>query len=151
MKIVTDLGLLKIKSSPVDNINTPIMQNLFGDMVQTMYENEGIGLAAPQIGVQKRMIVVSGMNIHSNWLVANPEIVAKSDEMVENVESCLSIPNYSGLVFRHKLVVVRYLSYNGTQFTENFVENLAIVFQHEIDHLDGILFTDRTKKVWKNA
>jgi peptide deformylase len=134
---------LKKKSVPVTVINDKLVE-LVRDMAETMYDAPGVGLAAPQIGVHQRVIVidVAGKDEAPDLIVAiNPLIVHADGESYEE-EGCLSVPKYSANVRRHARVVVRYLNLQGEEITRKADELLAIAFQHEIDHLDGILFVD---------
>jgi len=134
---------LKKKSAPVTVINEKTRE-LVRDMAETMYNAPGVGLAAPQIGVHQRIIVidVSAKDEPAQLIVAiNPVIVHAEGEAYEE-EGCLSIPKYAANVRRHARVVVKALNLEGEEITYKTEELLAIAFQHEIDHLDGILFID---------
>lgn len=134
---------LKRKSAPVTVINDAVRE-LARDMAETMYDAPGVGLAAPQIGVHQRVIVidVSGSDEPPQMIVAiNPVIVHAEGEAYEE-EGCLSVPKYAANVRRHARVVVKALDLEGVERTWRAEELLAIAFQHEIDHLDGILFVD---------
>jgi peptide deformylase len=134
---------LKKHSNPVTVI-TDKTRELVRDMADTMYDAPGVGLAAPQIGVHQRIIVidVSGQDEAPELIVAiNPEIVHAEGEEYEE-EGCLSVPKYSANVRRHARVVVKALNLEGEEQTFKADGLLAIAFQHEIDHLDGILFID---------
>jgi len=134
---------LKKKSQPVTVINDKTRE-LVRDMAETMYDAPGVGLAAPQIGVHQRVVVidVSGKDEFPQLIVAiNPVIVHADGESYEE-EGCLSVPKYAANVRRHARVVVKALNLEGEELTYKADELLAIAFQHEIDHLDGILFID---------
>ena len=134
---------LKKKSAPVVVINDSIRQ-LVRDMAETMYDAPGVGLAAPQIGVHQRVIVidVTAQDEAPGLIVAiNPVIVHAEGEAYEE-EGCLSVPKYAANVRRHARVVVKALDLEGNEQTWRADDLLAIAFQHEIDHLDGILFVD---------
>jgi peptide deformylase len=134
---------LKKKSAPV-TIITEAVSELARDMIETMYAAPGVGLAAPQLGVHQRIIVidVSGRDEPNDLIVAiNPVIVHSAGESYEE-EGCLSVPKYAANVHRHASVVVKALDLDGNEKTWHAEELLAIAFQHEIDHLDGILFVD---------
>src|SRR6266568_2767662 len=134
---------LKKKSAPVTVINDKVRE-LIRDMAETMYDAPGIGLAAPQIGVHQRVIVidVTGGDEEPMLIVAiNPVIVHADGESYEE-EGCLSVPKYAANVRRHSRVVVKGLNLDGEEVTWKADGLLAIAFQHEIDHLDGILFID---------
>ena len=134
---------LKKKSVPVAIINEKTHE-LVQDMAETMYAAPGVGLAAPQIGVHQRIMVidVSVKDDVPNLLVAiNPVIVYADGESYEE-EGCLSVPKYAANVRRHARVVVKAINLEGEEVTYKADGLLAIAFQHEIDHLDGILFID---------
>jgi peptide deformylase len=134
---------LKKKSAPVTVINDKIRE-LIRDMAETMYDAPGVGLAAPQIGVHQRVVVidVSANDEQPALIVAiNPVIVHADGESYEE-EGCLSVPKYAANVRRHARVVVTALNLDGEEVTHRTDGLLAIAFQHEIDHLDGILFID---------
>lgn len=134
---------LKKKSAPVIII-TDSIRELVQDMVETMYAAPGVGLAAPQIGVHQRVIVIdiSGKNEPPDLIVAiNPVIIHAEGESYEE-EGCLSVPDYAANVKRHARVIVKALDLEGVERTWKADDLLAIAFQHEIDHLEGILFVD---------
>jgi len=134
---------LKKKSLPVTIINDKTAE-LVRDMAETMYAAPGVGLAAPQIGVHQRIAVidVSAKDDMPELIVAiNPVIIHADGESYEE-EGCLSVPKYAANVRRHARVVVKALNLEGEEVTYKADDLLAIAFQHEIDHLDGILFID---------
>ena len=141
---------LKKRSNPVTVI-TDKTRELVRDMAQTMYAAPGVGLAAPQIGVHQRVIVidVSTKEDSPELIVAiNPEIIHGEGEVFEE-EGCLSIPKFSANVRRHARVVVKALNLDGEEIVYRADDLLAIAFQHEIDHLDGILFIDHLSPLKK--
>jgi peptide deformylase len=131
------------------------LQVLIDDMIETMREAPGVGLAAPQVGVSQRLIVIEYGSEEKEdapkklFVVLNPEIVQTSEELVNGVEACLSIPRTAGEVDRHKEIVVRGLNRLGKPIKIKTRGWLARIFQHEIDHLEGVLFTDRASRVWR--
>ena len=134
---------LKKKSVPVTIINEATIE-LVRDMAETMYDAPGVGLAAPQIGVHQRIIVidVAGKDEKPDLIVAiNPVIVHAEGESYEE-EGCLSVPKYAANVRRHARLVVKALNLKGEEVTYRADGLLSVAFQHEIDHLDGILFVD---------
>jgi peptide deformylase len=134
---------LKKKSVPVTVINDKTRE-LVRDMAETMYDAPGVGLAAPQIGVNQRIIVidVSAKDEEPGLIIAiNPVIVHADGESYEE-EGCLSVPKYAANIRRHARVVVTALNLDGEEITYRADGLLAIAFQHELDHLDGILFID---------
>jgi len=134
----------------------PDLQTLVEDMVETMRAEPGVGLAANQVGVSLRLLVVEYPeddskedSPHKLYVVANPEFTRLSDEMVVGTEGCLSIPGYWGNVERHEAVMVKGQNRRGQPLTIKAKGWLARIFQHEVDHLNGMLFVDRADKVWK--
>src|SRR5688572_12183508 len=130
-------------------------------MVETMDHATGVGLAAPQVAVSQRVIVVRlpddedskqeyGEDAGALYAVLNPEIARASDTMVEGVEGCLSIPGFYGLVDRHENITVKGYDRQGKPLRLKVKGWLARVFQHEIDHLDGVLYIDRATKIWRD-
>ncbi|MBE0502252.1 MAG: peptide deformylase [Desulfuromonadales bacterium] len=136
--------VLAKESEPIIDIDAAIRQ-LVNDMAETMYAAPGVGLAAPQVGVSKRLIVLdcSGRDEEPQLIAAiNPEIIAAQGESFEE-EGCLSVPGYYCKVKRNEEVTVCYLDLDGVKQTILADGLLAVAFQHEIDHLNGILFVDR--------
>jgi len=143
---------LKKKSLPVDAVDAGVRQ-LMDDMLETMYDAPGIGLAAPQVGVLKRVIVLDIDREDTKTgplFMANPEIVAASDEDVSYEEGCLSVPDHYSDVVRPAKVTVRYLDRDGKQQDLACDGLLATCVQHEIDHLDGVLFIDHISALKRN-
>jgi peptide deformylase len=132
---------LRIKARPVDKVDDSLRQ-LIDDMFETMYEAPGIGLAATQIDVHRRLLVadVSGEQTDPHVLI-NPVILEKGGVLVTE-EGCLSVPGYFEEVERAEHVQVRFLDRDGNEQTEDFEDMIAVCVQHEIDHLDGKLFVD---------
>jgi peptide deformylase len=132
-------------------------QKLVTDMIDTMRDAPGVGLAAPQVAVSLRLVVVEyGDEEDENkeapkklYVLANPEIVEKSEEMVMGIEACLSVPDLVGEVERHEKIVVKALNRQGKPTRIKAEGWLARIFQHEIDHIEGIVYTDLTDNVWK--
>ncbi|WP_334071769.1 MULTISPECIES: peptide deformylase [Paenibacillus] len=127
---------------------TPNVQKLLTDMAETMYKAEGVGLAAPQIGILKRAIVVDVGDENGLIELINPVIVSKEGEQF-GPEGCLSIPGYRGDVRRAQTVTVKGLDRNGNEVTYTGSDLLARAFQHEIDHLNGVLYTDIAERVYE--
>lgn len=135
---------LKVKSEPVDSVDATI-RTLIDDMLDSMHDHNGIGLAAPQIGVHKRVIVVDvapNDEPPNPMRFANPEIIWSSDKEILNEEGCLSLPTYYADVVRPERVKVKYLDYDNNPQEIDADGILAVCVQHEIDHLDGVLFVD---------
>lgn len=132
---------LRTKAAPVGQVDDDI-RRLIDDMFETMYDAPGIGLAATQIDVHQRVIVIDVSEDHSEPLcLINPEILAK-DGVEQMQEGCLSVPGYFDLVERAEHIKIRSLDRNGESFEMEADGLLAVCIQHEIDHLDGKLFVD---------
>ena len=170
--------VLREKAKRVKSI-TPEVQRLIDDMVETMRQAPGVGLAAPQVGVSQRVIVVEVAEGSEDgggersateaagepaakaaaeptaprptklYALVNPEITRHSGELESGNEGCLSIPGYLGEVERFSWATVKGLDRHGKPFKLKVRGWPARVFQHEIDHLDGVLFIDRAKRLWK--
>ena len=132
--------ILRGKSLPVKEI-TPEILSLIKDMAETMYTNSGIGLSAPQVGISKRIIIVDGQEKGLIVLI-NPVIADKEGEKIME-EGCLSFPNLYSHVKRFSKVTVKGLNQEGKQIELTDENLIARILQHEIDHLDGILFIDK--------
>ena len=136
--------VLRKKAEPVEKIDGDILK-IIDDMVDAMYGDDGAGLAAPQIGISKRIIVLdAGYGLR---YIVNPEIVKKSDDLESMDEGCLSVPGIRVDIRRPVLVVVRGLDENGQEVEISADGLLARVLQHEIDHLNGILIIDYASSV----
>ena len=144
--------LLRKVSEPVTSVNTEV-KNLMDDMLETMYAAPGIGLAAVQVGVLKRIIVIdlskNGQK-KTPLFIVNPQITFKSEEIISYEEGCLSIPNQFAEVKRPSSCKVNFLDYNGKKREINADGLLATCVQHEVDHLNGVLFIDHLSKLKKD-
>ncbi len=150
--------VLKRKARAVTQFDKNL-HTLLDDMVETMREAPGVGLAAPQIGLADRIAVIEYVEKEEDeekedapkkvWAIINPEIVHVSDETLLGVEGCLSIPGLVGEVERHAEVHVKAMNRHGKPVKIKAKGWLARIFQHEIDHLNGILFTERATRVWQ--
>lgn len=135
--------VLREKAAPVQTI-TDEHRKLIADMFETMYAEEGVGLAAPQVGVSDRIIVVDPHDEETAaFALINPEILEASKETEKGEEGCLSIPGVRDLVERSLTVKVRGLTDKGDLREIEAAGLLARILQHEVDHLDGVLFFDR--------
>ncbi len=149
--VVPDPTLRKV-SEPVKEVNSEI-KNLMDDMLETMYAAPGIGLAAVQIGVLKRVIVIDLSKADEKktpLFIINPEITFRSKDLISYEEGCLSIPNQFAEVKRPSSCKVNYLDYEGRNNEINADGLLATCIQHEIDHLNGVLFIDHLSKLKKD-
>lgn len=147
--------ILSQKCEKVAEVNDDI-RKLLDDMLETMYADKGVGLAAPQIGKALRIIVVDdkvtedGVRGPHPLYMVNPEIIKKSEEKFWFNEGCLSVPGQCAEVERHYAVTVKYLDYNGVEQVLDAEDYLAVILQHETDHLDGILYIDRISRLKRN-
>lgn len=135
--------VLEQPAEPITNVSDAEIK-LVQDMIETMYKAPGVGLAAPQVGVSKRLMVTdttSGEKKDYLFTILNPEIVVAEGEQYEE-EGCLSIPGFSAPVLRPKKVVLQGVDLNGKEIVLEGSDLLARAFCHEIDHLDGKLFLD---------
>jgi peptide deformylase len=154
--------VLREKARKVSDFDDPKLQTLIDDMLETLDAAVGVGLAAPQVAVSQRVIVVRLPDDEQSreeygdaagvlHIVVNPEIIRSSHEMIDGVEACLSIPGYYGSVMRHMAVTVRGQDRDGNDVRIKARDWLARVFQHEIDHLDGVLYIDKATQLWRQA
>ncbi|MCL2753712.1 MAG: peptide deformylase [Defluviitaleaceae bacterium] len=140
--------ILRKISKPVAVVDEKINM-LIDDMLETMYNVGGVGLAAVQIGVLRRIFVMDDSeNGDSPIILINPEIISVKGEQ-EGQEACLSVPGYAGEVLRPKVVDVKYLNRDGIEVQSRFEDRQCVIFHHELDHLDGILYTDRASEVYE--
>jgi peptide deformylase len=156
--------ILRRKAKPVTKFDREL-QTLIDDMIETMREAPGVGLAAPQVDVSQQLIVVEYAEEEDEpvpegeeppppkpkklFVMINPEIVRTSEEKVIGIEGCLSIPGLHGEVERHQMIRVRGLNRHGHPMKLRVDGWMARIFQHEIDHINGVLFTDRATRVWR--
>ncbi len=147
--------VLRRKAHKVTNFDSDL-QALIDDMVDTLRDAPGVGLAAPQVGVSQRVVVIEFQEDEEDddspkklYVLVNPEIVQTSEETEMGIEGCLSIPELVGEVERHTAIAVKALNRRGQPVKYKLSGWLARIFQHEIDHLDGIMYTDHATRVWK--
>jgi peptide deformylase len=161
--------VLRRKAKPVTKFDKEL-QTLIDDMIETMREAPGVGLAAPQIGISQQLAVIEyaeeddeeaeaaseGVEVTPKpprpkqlFVIINPEIVKASEEKVMGIEGCLSIPGLVGEVERHEALQVKALNRHGKSVKLKVDGWLARIFQHEIDHLNGVVFTDLAQRVWQ--
>ncbi len=161
-----DLAILKTVAKPVEGGVTDEIRALMDDMLETMYDAPGIGLAAPQIGDLNRVVVMDlgdaevedetdetdetvekALKRRNPRYFVNPEILWSSEELFSYEEGCLSVPEYFDAVERPARVRVRYLNYQGETIEEEIEGLYAVCFQHELDHLNGVLFIDHLSRL----
>lgn len=150
---ITELGnpVLRKRAEEVKNVDDPEIQQLIDDMMHTVKNVNGVGLAAPQVNRSLRIFVMAS-NPSPRYPdapditaleIINPHITDRSEETENEWEGCLSIPGIRGLVPRHREIQVRYLNRHGEEKSDTFSNFIARIFQHELDHLNGLVFLDR--------
>lgn len=143
--------ILRQAALGVDGVASPAMQELFDDLIATVVAANGVGIAAPQVAVSRRLFIVASRPnprypsapTMEPTVMVNPQILARSSEMVKDWEGCLSVPRWRGLVPRHREIEVAYLNRHGEGCRQVLRDFIARIFQHELDRLHGILFVDR--------
>lgn len=143
-----DNEILRTKSEPITQVDKKLGKFL-DDMEETMLKKDGIGLAAPQVGRNIRVIVCAlnpGTPEQKVTEMINPEITSRGGGMETGEEGCLSLPGIFDNVERHKEITVKFLDRKGQETVLNLSDLNARIIQHEVDHIDGILFIDRVKK-----
>ncbi len=154
--------ILRRKAKPVTKFDKDL-QTLIDNMIETMREAPGVGLAAPQINISQQLAVIEYAEGEDEeeenedappipkklYVIINPEIIKASEEKVMGIEGCLSIPGLHGEVERHEAIQIKALNRHGSPVKLKVDGWMARIFQHEIDHLNGVLFTDRATSVWK--
>ena len=152
---ISQLGnpVLRRQSQVVDNIQDSRIQQLIDNLISTVQQAHGVGIAAPQVAMGDRLFVLASRpNLRypqaptmEPTAMINPQIVASSTETVKDWEGCLSIPGIRGLVPRSKAIEIEYTSRDGELHRQELTDFVARIFQHEHDHLDGIVFLDRVE------
>ena len=145
IRIIRTLGedVLRAKAKEVAEV-TPRVKELISDMFETMYEANGVGLAAPQVGIRKRIVVID-VTGEDPVVLINP-VILEADGEQTGYEGCLSVPGKTGIVTRANHVVVEAYNENMEKFTIEAEELMARALQHEIDHLDGKMYVDMVKE-----
>ena len=133
----------RAKEVPLHEIATPKLKQLLQDMLETMYDANGVGIAAPQVGVSKRIFIAESGD--GPIALINPVFTKKSWKMKRLEEGCLSVPKKYDKLMRHKSVTVSALTMDGKEVTFTAEDYFAQVLQHEMDHLDGLLYVDRVR------
>jgi len=150
---VIQLGnaILRQSATAIDSIRDPAITALIENLMATLQQSNGVGIAAPQVAVSKRLFVVASRpnprypnapEMEPTPMI-NPRLVSHFDEVVKDWEGCLSIPGIRGLVPRYRSIEVEYLDRNGQLQKQELTDFIARIFQHELDHLDGLVFLDR--------
>ena len=150
LKIITNPNPLlrkKSKEVAVQELSSMDFKRFCSSLANTMVKKDGVGLAAPQVGKNIRVFAINTKD--GPEIVINPKIIKKSLSKDWSEEGCLSVPNYFGEVKRHKRIVCEYVNKEGVRQKVDANGLMAIVMQHENDHLDGILFIDKAKNIQK--
>jgi peptide deformylase len=152
-RLIAQLGhpVLRTVAAPVALPASPVERALIEDMLVTLQDANGVGIAAPQVYESLSLFIVAprpnprypDAPLMEPEIVVNPEVVERSQELVKGWEGCLSIPGIRGLVPRHPWIRVRYRTADGAEVERELVDFVARIFQHEYDHLHGIVFLDR--------
>jgi peptide deformylase len=152
---IAQLGspVIRERAAEVTDVHDPQLQALIDDLFATVADENGMGIAAPQVSVSKRIIILSPKpNARYPYAptmeptaMLNPEMTWGSPEMDKDWEGCLTVPGLRGLVPRHRAIRIRYQTREGVQIETEYDGFLARVFQHEVDHLDGLVFLDRVE------
>jgi len=152
---IAQLGnpILRQQAQLVDNLSDQHLQQLIDELITTVVGENGVGIAAPQVSQSYRLFIVASRPnlryphapVMEPTAMLNPRIVAHSQEMVKDWEGCLSIPGIRGLVPRYRSVEVEYTGRDGQLQKQKLKDFVARIFQHEYDHLDGIVFLDRVE------
>ena len=145
--------ILRSVSEEIEEINQDLI--IFcHKLIVLMYQNKWVGLAAPQVGENIRVIATSQRDkkktkdkFLGETIMINPNIIEKSKETILREEACISLPNCTGMVRRHNAITVEFLDLKGKKQTKKYKEFNAVIIQHEIDHLDGVLFMDKVVKI----
>lgn len=143
--VYEDNPMIRKKSRFVEDFDEKLW-DLLDDMKETMIKNEGCGIAAPQVGVLKQVVIIDAENMFFELI--NPKIISSCGSQ-ESIEGCLSVKNHNGLVIRPLTVTVEFYNRYGSLIKITVSDFLATVFCHEIDHLSGVLFVDKAKELYK--
>jgi len=154
---IAQLGnpVLREQARTVENLSSSIIKELISDLKTTVFDANGLGLAAPQVYQSYRIFIIAchPTPLYPNaptvppTIVINPEILSASEEKLKDWEGCLSIPGIRALVPRHKTISVKYTNEEGKTVQCEYTDILARIFQHELDHLNGLVFLDRLDNV----
>jgi peptide deformylase len=137
-------------AQPIDRLNEPI-QTLIDNLMETLLQSNGVGIAAPQVAASYRLVIIASRPNprYPNapemepTVMINPRIISASDEIIKDWEGCLSVPGIRGLVPRHSTIAIEYSDRQGKLQQQQLTDFVARIFQHELDHLNGMVFLDR--------
>lgn len=154
---ISQLGdpILRRQAQPIENVRDEQIQRLIDDLIFTAGKANGVGIAAPQVAESSRLFIVASRPtirypnapVMEPTAMINPQIIAQSAEVVKDWEGCLSVPGLRGLVPRSQAIEVEYTSRDGKRCRRELTDFVARIFQHEFDHLDGIVFVDRVESM----
>lgn len=154
---IAQLGnpILRQVAQPIYNIQEPTIQSLIDELLTTLIASNGVGIAAPQVGLAYRLLIVASRPNprYPNapemepTVMINPQILSHSEEVMQDWEGCLSVPGIRGLVPRYRLIEVEYTTRHGKLVRQELQDFVARIFQHEYDHLNGLVFLDRLENV----
>jgi peptide deformylase len=144
---------LRFSAERIEAVQNPDLQTLIDDLLQTMAQAGGVGIAAPQVGILKQLVIIASRPTprypHAPEMspapMLNPQLVEHSEDMEKGWEGCLSVPGIRGLVPRYRSVTVDYLDRDGQPQRQILHDFVARIFQHEYDHLQGVVFIDRVE------
>lgn len=152
---IAQLGnpILREKAQPVADVFNPHIQKLIDDLIATVAKFNGVGIASPQVSESYRLFIIASRPSlrypHAPSMeptvIINPKIIAHSDEIVKDWEGCLSVPGVRGLVPRYQQIEIEYINRDGEIQQQTLTDFVARIFQHEYDHLDGMVFLDRVE------
>lgn len=148
-----DHPVLRRIAEPIGEAKREHFQSLMDQLIETARQANGVGIAAPQVGVSERLFIVASRPtpryphapVMEPTVMINPQILSHSSEQVKDWEGCLSVPGVRGLVPRYQKIIVEYTGRDGQRYQQELTDFVARIFQHELDHLDGILFIDRVE------
>lgn len=154
---ISQLGnpVLRQMAQPIEQVEAEWVQHLISEMITTLVESNGVGLAAPQVGQPHCLLIVASRpNLrypHAPTMapvaMINPTLIAHSEEQVKDWEGCLSVPGMRGLIPRYQAIEIAYTTQDGQRQQQQLTDFVARIFQHEFDHLNGLVFLDRLETV----
>ena len=152
---ISQLGnpVLRRQAQTIQNIEDEQLQKLIDNLIHTAQSANGVGIAAPQVAQSYRLFIIASRPtlrypqapIMEPTAMINPQIIARSNDVIKDWEGCLSIPGIRGLVPRYQAIEIEYSTRDGKQHRQELTDFVARIFQHEYDHLDGIVFLDRVE------
>lgn len=154
---ISQLGdpILRLVAQPIFNIQDQSIQTLIDNLLATLIRSNGVGIAAPQVGKPCRLLIVASRPnaryphapVMEPTVMINPQLVSHSGEVVKDWEGCLSVPGIRGLIPRYRQIEVEFTSREGERVRQELTDFVARIFQHECDHLNGMVFLDRLESV----